>query len=307
MKSRKLLFYALVHLESQSRVNLVIFSVLLVLILGAVDYLTGFKLTILLFYLLPVSIVSWEVGPLAGLSISALSTLTWGLSNILAGEAFSGAFIVAWNAVTMLFFFIAMSLVLSALRRSLDDERHLARTDPLTGVLNRRAFYEFVNTHILFSQSTPPGCTLVYLDLDNFKMINDTFGHSVGDIVLVTAVDTIALCLGSEDILARMGGDEFIILTMETEPQALTKKMAWLYRELTATMQAQEWPITFSIGVLSFHKPAASVSQMITLVDRLMYQVKSTSKNGVAYAAFPDDFPNPSAQPRVKIFSLEKL
>lgn len=293
MKSKKFVLYtSLLYLENQSRLKLVILSVVLVLLLGAIDYLTGFELTFSLFYLLPVSIVSWGVGRRAGLLISALAVLTWSISNLLAGEIFSSTFVVVWNTVTRLLVFIVISLLLNALRRALDEERRHARTDPLTGALNRRAFYELVNTRILFARPTPPACTLVYLDLDNFKIVNDTLGHAAGDVVLVTVVDTIARQIGPEDAVARLGGDEFIILMMETDPQALTTAITRLQDELLAAMRAQDWPVTFSIGVLTFLRPAVSVGQMITLTDQLMYQVKAGSKNAVTYAVVPDPFPS---------------
>lgn len=289
MKSRKLFFYAsLVYLENQSRPKLVFLSIVLVLLLGAIDFLTGFDLNFSLFYLMPVAIVSWGVGRRAGLLVSALCTLTWSLSNLLAGEMFTSTLILVWNTVTRLLVFVVMSLLLTALRHALDEERQHARIDPLTGALNRRAFYEVLNTRILFVRPTPPPCSLVYIDLDNFKNINDTFGHSTGDVVLVTVVDTIAAQLGPQEALARLGGDEFILLMMESEPQALQARLARLQQELLAAMQAQDWDITFSIGALTFQTPASSVSQMITLTDRLMYQVKSGPKNAIAYAVFPE-------------------
>ncbi|MEZ0394828.1 MAG: GGDEF domain-containing protein [Anaerolineales bacterium] len=299
MKSRKFILYtSLLYLENQSRPKLVVLSILLVLLLGAIDYLTGFELTFSLFYLLPVSIVSWGVGRRAGLLIAALSVLIWSISNLLTGEMFSSPFIIAWNTVTRLLILVIMSLLLNALRRVLDEERRHARIDPLTGALNRRAFYELVNTRILFARPAPP-CTLVYLDLDNFKVVNDTFGHNTGDVLLVTVVDTIARHIGPQDAIARLGGDEFIILLMETEPQPLAETVTRLQYELLAAMRAQDWPVTFSIGVLTFLQPAASVGQMITLADRLMYRVKSAAKDGVIYDVFPPSSPPASVPHQV--------
>jgi diguanylate cyclase (GGDEF)-like protein len=301
MRSRKFFFYAsLVYLENQSRVKLVLLCVALVFLLGAIDYLTGFELNFSLFYLLPVAIISWGMGRRAGLLISALSVLIWSLSNLLAGEMYPSTFVVVWNTLTRLLVLIIMSLLLNALRRALDDERRLARTDPLTGVLNRRAFYELVNTRVLFARPEPLPCTMVYIDLDNFKEINDTFGHNTGDVVLTTIVHVISHQIGPQDALARLGGDEFVILLMETDSQALKETVGRLHRELLAAMQAQDWAVTFSIGVLTFLKPAASVSQMITLTDRVMYGVKSASKNAIAYAVFPAPLPasaSPHNQP----------
>ncbi len=313
-RGKFVLYTSLVYLENQPQAKLIVLSFLLVslLIAGltfgilalrgyspvplsfrARLFLAFFVASIipLVLLLLPIALISWGVGALAGLLASALSTLIWGFSNLLAGEMFSNVFIFAWNTVTRFLIFVVVSLLLSVLRHTLDEERRRARIDSLTGALNRRAFYELVNTRILFSRPTPPACTLVYLDLDNFKTVNDTFGHAAGDAVLVTVVDTIAQHLGPQDVVARLGGDEFIVLMMEIDPQTLAEVITRLQDDLTATMQAQEWPITFSMGVVSFREPAGGVGQMITLADQVMYRVKSGSKNAVAYAVFPDDFP----------------
>jgi diguanylate cyclase (GGDEF)-like protein len=281
-------FDSMIYLEKRSPFRLTILSVILVLLLGAIDVLTGFKLNFSLLYLVPVAMASWGISRRAGLFIAALSTLVLDLSNLAAGGTLAPPFVLAWNTLTQLLIFALMSLLLDALRYALEEERRYARTDPLTGVLNRRAFYEVVNSRILFARPVSPPFTLVYIDLDNFKPINDMFGHTTGDSALVTIAHTAANAIDPQDVFARLGGDEFILLTMETDPQALNGKVTHLQRELLAAMQAQEWPITFSIGVLTFRQPSGSVGQMITMTDRLMYQVKSSSKNAVAYAVFPD-------------------
>ena len=295
MKSGKLSFYtSLIYLEKQSKPRLVALSILLVILLGTIDYLTGFELTFSFFYLLPVAIASWGVGRYAGPFLSAFSAVIWIISNLLAGEAYSSAFVAIWNTLMRFIIFTIMSLLLHALRSAMEEERHLARTDPLTGALNRRAFYGIVTTKILFAKPTPPPCTLIYIDLDNFKPINDKFGHSTGDVVLTTVVRTIAGELGADETLARLGGDEFIILMNETDPAALKATVTNIQQVLLKAMQAQDWQVTFSIGVLTFLKPSGSVSQMITMADQLMYEAKSGTKNAVVYSVFPP----PPAAPR---------
>ncbi|MBN2386957.1 MAG: GGDEF domain-containing protein [Anaerolineales bacterium] len=291
MKLRTVSFYAsLVYLENQSRTRLVGLSALLTALLGTIDYLTGYEMSFSFFYLIPVAIVSWGVDRRAGLVVSAFSAALWATANFLAGEVYPNTFAAVWNTLMLMVFFIIISLLLHALRRAIDEERSLARTDPLTGALNRRAFYELVNSQILFVKPGPPSCTLVYIDLDNFKPINDEFGHAVGDIVLTAVVHALAGELRGEDALARLGGDEFILLLMETDRIALEAAITGLQQALHKAMQAQDWKITFSIGVMTFLQPPGSVSQMISLADQLMYRVKVSTKNAVAYATFPRQF-----------------
>ncbi len=190
---------------------------LIALVLGFLDYITGYELSFSVFYLLPVAIAAWYIGLEAAVLVSCASAATWQISNYLAGEVFSSPAIPFWNAITRLGFFLVVSILFTRLRKALDHERSLARIDFLTGVLNSRAFDQIAAAEIQRSDRYGHPLTLAYLDLDNFKTINDEFGHSTGDELLKTVAVTIHDNLRSSDYVARLGGDEFAILMTETE------------------------------------------------------------------------------------------
>ena len=186
------------------------------------------------------------------------------------------------------YFFGVVTTLLHALRLVIKEEQTLASTDPLTGALNRRSFYEIINTKVLQATIQHSPYTIVYIDLDNFKRINDQIGHTVGDAVLRTVVDTLQGSIRSKDFLARLGGDEFALLLTETDEMEAKKVVERLQANLLAAMRAQDWNVTFSIGVLTFLSSLPNVNKMIGMTDQLMYQVKSRNKNGIIYSIYPE-------------------
>ena len=282
------LYRSLLYLEKQSTPVLALISLCLVAVLGLLDYLSGFELSFSFFYLIPVGIAAWGIGQNAGMAVSGLSAIVWAVSNRFAGEDYSSIFVFIWNALTRLGFFGVVTTLLHTLRLVIKEEQTLASTDPLTGALNRRSFYEIINTKVLQATIQHSPYTIVYIDLDNFKRINDQIGHTVGDAVLRTVVDTLQGSIRSKDFLARLGGDEFALLLTETDELEAKKVVERLQANLLAAMHAQDWNVTFSIGVLTFFSSLPNVNKMIGMTDQLMYQVKSRNKNGIIYSIYPE-------------------
>ncbi|MGW8249860.1 MAG: GGDEF domain-containing protein, partial [Anaerolineales bacterium] len=126
--------------------------------------------------------------------------------------------------------------------------------------------------------------TIVYIDLDNFKQINDRYGHSTGDIVLKTVVQKIKNNVRATDILARLGGDEFALLLPETNQENAHNIVTRLQGILTEEMLRCQWRITFSMGVLTCTDPPAGLNEILHQVDELMYSAKNNGKNAICFA-----------------------
>jgi diguanylate cyclase (GGDEF)-like protein len=279
---------SLIYLDRQSVPVLFAISLILIILFGIIDFLTGFEFSFSLFYLIPVSITAWGIGKNAGLAMSVLSAVTWVVSNLLAGETYTNNFVLIWNTFMRLGFFSVVTILVHSLHLVLEEERSLARTDPLTGALNRRAFYDILTTKNLLALKNQRPCTLVYIDVDDFKRINDLKGHIAGDTILKVVVNTIQNHIRNSDFLARLGGDEFALLLTESDQNTAQMIVERFYEKLHEAMQAQEWRITFSIGVMTFLTPPVSPSKMIGLTDQLMYQVKLNGKNDVRYSVYEE-------------------
>ena len=280
------IYRLLTHLERFRKGWLTSIAVGIVFVLGVIDYVTGFELSFSFFYLLPVTMTAWVVGRDAGLAFSVLSASTWLLSNILSGQSFSNGFIGVWNTMLRFGFYSVVTILLTELRHALEEERLLANTDPLTGALNRRSFNEVAEKRMIIAEVNKHPYTIVYIDLDNFKTVNDMLGHAVGDLVLKTVVNILQKQIRNTDFLARLGGDEFAILLTDIDQKHAQSIVQRLQSALLEKMEINEWAITFSIGVLTVLSMPESVDQLVSMTDALMYDVKGKGKNAVQYSVY---------------------
>jgi diguanylate cyclase (GGDEF)-like protein len=122
---------------------------------------------------------------------------------------------------------------------------------------------------------------MAYMDLDNFKAINDNFGHDAGDEALTLTAGLLKEGLRSTDTIARMGGDEFVIMLPEGEPEGSALVLFKLRATFLDAMKENGWPVTVSIGMVTFMSTPDSVDDMLKEADALMYSVKSEGKDNV--------------------------
>lgn len=128
--------------------------------------------------------------------------------------------------------------------------------------------------------------SLAYLDLDNFKTVNDRWGHAVGDEVLRLIAKFIQRHIRRTDVLVRLGGDEFTLLLPETDAQMARAVCGKIQAGLAAEMRARQWPVTMSIGVLTCQAPPPSVDVLVSRADELMYTAKRGGKNCIQCATY---------------------
>ncbi len=274
---------AIIFLHRRSRGFIITVGLLLVVTLGLLDYLSGPDVSLFVFYIAPVFLGVWFVGRGAGLLMCVASALSFWLVAELTAEHFSTRAVPYWNAAVRLGFLVAFTLVVSALRRAHEHERELARTDYLTGAVNFRHFTELAAVEINRAQRHEHPLSLAFMDVDDFKVVNDRFGHSAGDALLRAAAETIRGGLRSIDVVARLGGDEFAVLLPETGVEAAETVVRRLRRSLLGLARERRLPVTFSIGVVTWDTPPANVNEMLKSADRLMYAAKRSGKNRIRH------------------------
>jgi len=265
--------------SSRSPASIVSISLVLLLVLGLLDYLTG-DYSLIVFYLLPVALVAWFVSKRAGLLFCALVLLAR-LVACMAANDFSVPFstLHCWNILIEFVFLLIMSLLFSTIRKNLEAEQRLARIDPLTGALNRRSFFELADQEINRSRRHKHPFTIAYIDLDNFKGINDRFGHHIGDELLIQVVATIRSNIRNYEILSRFGGDEFVILLPEADEEAALSFLAKMHNRLHQAMSTNNWPVGVSIGAIIYLSSPPTVDEIIRRADELMFAVKRSGKS----------------------------
>lgn len=257
---------------------------LLVAFIWFLDYWTGREISFSIFYLIPISLVTWETGRGPGLVFSMLSAIAWFAADQMAGDQYSNFVIPYWNTMVRLGFFAIVVLSLARIKKDNETRELLASTDSLTGLKNSRTFLNLARQEIERSWRDHRPLTVAYIDCDNFKLANDTLGHQIGDEILCLVAELIKGNTRSTDIAARMGGDEFIILLPETDEVFARGVMARIQSLLTAAMHKKQWPVTLSVGAVTFWEPPDSLEAMIRKADHLMYEVKNGGKNGMKQA-----------------------
>ena len=270
-------------LQRQSKRCIVSAGVVQVLVLWIIDYVTGPDFSFVVFYLFPVFLVTWFAGKQAGIAISLMSGIAWFVADVLTAPADVNGAIPYLNLVTKLGFFLVVNFTISSLKVSLEREREMARTDYLTRVANSRYFAEIASNEIKRAGRYFHPFTVAYLDIDDFKSVNDRWGHSTGDQLLALVADTIRGNIRATDSIARLGGDEFVFLLPETGYDAASVVIQKVHQSLQAAMGRKGWPVTFSIGVVTFRTPPDSVDGMIRVADAFMYSVKHSGKNRIQH------------------------
>ena len=277
------------YFHKQPKSRLIALGFLTLALLGVVDHIAGPELFLSIFYFVPIFLVTWFTERRIGIMVSIASAIAWLLANYTfyaLGQTSLRPTIVCWNMGIRLITFLLTSLILSMLKGALDHEKELARLDPLTGIANRRHFFELIEAEINRACRYDHPFSIVHMDLDNFKTVNDRFGHSTGDTLLRLVVETIQKNIRATDTIARLGGDEFAILLPETGTESarvITHKVQNINLDV---MQRNGWPVTLSMGVVTFISPPSTVDEILKISDDLMYGAKNNGKNTIRYEVY---------------------
>jgi diguanylate cyclase (GGDEF)-like protein len=198
-----------------------------------------------------------------------------------------GAVIPALLAPLMLYGFVRLSQQLDGAEARL---RALAAEDPLTGILNRRRFLELADLEWVRAQRHGRPQSLLLIDVDEFKAVNDRHGHLSGDETLRRIAETCQSCLRRTDVLGRYGGDEFVILLPETEEPGAVLMAERIRRALAACqVKAQAGPvrITVSIGAAARRIGMEAFDSLLAQADAALYTAKSKGRNRIETVPTP--------------------
>ena len=267
----------------QSEMVLIIHGLVGTLAVAGADYLFGNAISVRPLYLVPVFVLALGGGQTVGRILAGIGLAALVVVDMLRLQTGVWTLPVYLNWLVGGGVFALTSQVGVGLKNIFDRERELARTDALTGMANRRAFCESAAREISRARRLPRPLTMVYIDVDNFKQVNDCFGHAVGDRLLEVIGEVMQRNLRLHDISARVGGDEFAVLLPETAHDAARFVVERLHKCLREAMHHQGWPVTFSIGVVTYGAPPATVEELIKAADQAMYAIKRVGKNMIRY------------------------
>jgi len=259
---------------------------LLTLLIGFVDYQTGAQISMLLLYAAPILAAAWFCGKLEGILVAVIAAVCWLVANFMSrSDAFSGS-ILSWDFLTRLGIFILVAYTVSlqaSLKKALERETLRASTDRLTGLLNKEAFRERVEQEMVRAQRYSHPLSLAFIDLDNFKQVNDSRGHAVGDKLLQQVSAIIVKSIRTTDLAGRIGGDEFTVCFPETDDTQIRSAIDNLMNELDIMTSQSGWQVTASIGVVTCMQVCETYDVLLGKADKLMYVAKEKGKNAAEF------------------------
>ena len=235
----------------------------------------GFETSV--FYLIPVSFFASFLGRRLGLAVSLLCASV-ALALHRTDFPSSRSDLAYWNALAWFAVYVFFVYIISEIGNLYAREQSWAHTDPLTGIPNRRSFFDRLEIEKSRARRYDRPLTLAYIDLDHFKAVNDKFGHPTGDKLLGVVGQVMRDGVRQADAVARLGGDEFAVLFPDTNSTSATAALDKLRSDLNAAMRQHQWPVTFSIGLVTFQPPPESLQEMISAADQAMYAVKQSGR-----------------------------
>ena len=268
-------------------------TVALIALIALADYVTGDQILLFILQLVPVAILAWCAGLYAGLAGSAIATGVVLITYVaLAGGEFHT--LHAWHAAVSFTSNAVVAWVVARLKASrlqilslLDVERRMAREDPLTAVASVRAFRERLRLEVDRMRRHKKPLSLLYLDLDDFKRVNDERGHAAGDETLARVGRLLHALTRKVDLCGRLGGDEFAVLMPETGAHDAIIVANRVREGMHKSFAEGGAGIGLSAGVGTFLTPPMDEQVAMNEVDQLMYQAKRGGKNRVVDRVFP--------------------
>ncbi len=258
------------------------------LLVAWVDYVTGIEIRVFPLYFLPLAFAAWYLDKAFTIFTAILTSVLWIAMMYLAGGQYSHDYIWLVNFITQAGAFFTVALLLIQLHEALVRERAASRTDALTGLSNSRSFFEQSPNALALCERNARPVTIAYIDLDNFKHANDTMGHLHGDALLRKVADILRASLRASDIVARMGGDEFVVLLPETSVGEARMALEKVRGKIEQSPELKRCSVTASIGAVSFPASTSELQAILKAADELMYEVKKTGKNLVTVIQIGD-------------------
>jgi diguanylate cyclase (GGDEF)-like protein len=254
--------------------------------IGFLDLWSGDQILLYVLHLIPVGLLAWGRGAYAGLGGATFATVVTLLAYAAAAQGFRTLHM--WQGIVCFVSSACFAYAVARVRhdrarivRLLESEHRLAREDPATGLPSARAFHERLSLEIERMRRHGRPLSLLFLDLDDFKTVNDERGHQAGDQLLVRVGRILCAVVRKVDLCARLGGDEFAVLMPETDADEAAAVADRVRETMITSFREGGASIGASMGLATFAAPPLDAQAPLSVADALMYEAKRAGKNRV--------------------------
>ena len=247
---------------------------------GAVTELVGFDFVVTVLYIGPIGLAAWAAGPRTGVLAAVFAAAVEAVATWWGARGEIRPWILGVSVGLELLVFLGAAFTFARLRWHMERQRQLSRTDPLTGLANQRAFEQAVGAERARVGRRPAPTSVAYLDVDHFKELNDTRGHSAGNDCLRHIGDALRTTVRTVDVPARLGGDEFAVLFPGTGAEQCRTAVERLRERLRIELGDRGFPVTLSVGAVTFEQGLPPHDEILAAADRAMYRVKTGTRDG---------------------------
>jgi len=235
-------------------------------------------------YVIPVLLAAWHDGMHWGIAFALATSL---LRFTVGIDQMPATTLLDYRVINELAYLLVVAIAiagLSQLRHTHTQLEQMATHDPLTNVLNARAFSHELAQELSRNRRYGRPLALIYLDLDDFKTVNDAHGHATGDAVLRLVADAMRSAVRQADVVGRLGGDEFGVLMPETDGDVAHAAANRLVSGIRTVFRGTP-SVTASIGVVSVSGTEAGTDELLRKADQAMYAAKRAGKDRVVQVA----------------------
>lgn len=238
---------------------------------GLLDFATGDRLWVGPVYITVIGFAAWTLGWRQGAAVLLVCMIYSWQVNVSSVYPYNVP-ATLWDVAMRVPPVMVIVMLLAYARTACDTQWRLARTDPLTGALNRKAFFELAGT----IGESKGWHLLAYADLDGLKRLNDAEGHARGDAILKSFASHVRRAIRKDDIFARIGGDEFLVYLAVRDAQAGLTVANRLHGSMNSVTADCDQPIRCSVGALILAPGMRSIDRELRIADELMYEAKQT-------------------------------
>lgn len=248
---------------------------------GAVDAATGIDVRVGSLYFVPLALAGWRLGRRGAVLAGLWAVTAWMAAQYVGGAHHWSPWIWGANLVTQTAAFVTVGMLVALLAERLEAEASLGRRDVLTDLPNRRALVEEAAVVLPLCRRHHHPVSLAFLDLDNFKQVNDRLGHDRGDDVLRAFAAVLASTPRASDVAARLGGDEFVLLMPQTRRDEALALVQRIRSRFAADARVAQTGVTVSVGLLTEDPATSALDDLLRHADAGLYDGKLGGKDRV--------------------------